>query len=292
MGGGRRAGDAGARGGAHADRLVLLVLLLHPRARDRRASTTSRRCAALRERVRCDYVHGRRRLPARHRRLARAEREIPARHALAGRAHPRRRLRRRHLAGAVPGAPRGAAVRGTPGLVAAQPRAAARAAPAGTRCGAAAARPTRSTPPIREVLEWLGELARTAVAAVGLPHPEARLPLRRRAARRSRRPATRPARRRCGAACRRSARAPGADAFLLGCGCPLGPAVGHRRRHAHRPRRGPVLDQLDQPLAAARTARRRHRARPAQHADPRLHAPPAVAERSRLPDGARQRDAS
>ena len=39
-----------------------------------------------------------------------------------------------------------------------------------------------------DVLDWLRELARTIVAAVGLPHPQARLPLRRGAARRARRP--------------------------------------------------------------------------------------------------------
>ncbi len=39
----------------------------------------------------------------------------------------------------------------------------------------------------------------------------------------------------------------GPDAFLLGCGCPLGTRDRDRRRHAHRRRRGAVLGQLDQP---------------------------------------------
>ena len=80
----------------------------------------------------------------------------------------------------------------------------------------------------------------------------------------------------------------GADAFLLGCGCPLGPAIGivdgMRIGADVAPfwnnwiSRGPLRDRHG---VATKHA-------DAQHADPRLHAPPPVAQRSRLPDGARR----
>ena len=59
-----------------------------------------------------------------------------------------------------------------------------------------------------------------------------------------------------------------------------------RRRHAHRRRRGAVVAPAARPVPAARAHRRRagHGERVAQHAEPVVPAPPAVAQRPRLPD--------
>ena len=127
----------------------------------------------------------------------------------------------------------------------------------------------------------------------GLLLPEARLPLRRGDAGRRRTTRARRAPSACAAGSRRSAPAPATDAFLLGCGCPLGPAVGV----VDGMRIGP--DVAPYWFPDARAADPRHRGDPAfdaerapQHLRAGLHAPALLAQRSRLPDGAEPGDAA
>ena len=80
-------------------------------------------------------------------------------------------------------------------------------------------------------------------------------------------------------------RGAGERTFILGCGCPLGTGGRHRRRNAHRTRCRAVLGRHHRS-----DWRAGHRAR--DRCDPRaqLHASAPVAQRSRLPDAAREGD--
>ena len=169
------------------------------------------------------------------------------------------RLRCRHLAGALRGAPGVEAC--SPSTRAGSSRTAAgrpEPAPCGTRCGACAASAYALDTTHPEVLEWLREVARTLARDWGYRVLEARLPVRCRAAGR----ATTISR-----ATRAQALRRGLEAIRAGAGedvsparlrLPAWPGGRRRRRHAYWPRRGAVRHNwLSCGRCAAATAWRR-----------------------------------